>query len=287
VSQALRVTCVVDDAAERGSPFLKEHGLSLLIEKGGQRVLFDTGQSETVLLHNLEQLDINPVTIDAVAISHAHYDHTGGLPALLDRLDAGTPLYAHPDLFRPRFSWQKGGLQLEEPQDVGLALNQEALARRLTMQLGVEPQEILPGLWTTGEISERPEREGKSPYHLMQEGDALVVDAYRDDMALVLDLGEHMALLCGCCHAGLLNTVAHVQRTFGWPIALMAGGLHLTSASPEDLQQICEVLAAMPALQHIYPNHCTGEAAIVALTQKLGPSVVHPFTAGSVCLPGG
>jgi 7,8-dihydropterin-6-yl-methyl-4-(beta-D-ribofuranosyl)aminobenzene 5'-phosphate synthase len=281
VNRALRVTCVVDDAAKHSSPFLKEHGLALLIEKEGRHVLFDTGQSAAVLLHNLHLLDIKPETIDSVAISHAHYDHTGGLPALVEWLGAGTPLYAHPDLFRPRYSWQKEGQRLERPQHVGLVLHRDTLARRFALQLSPEPQEILPGLWTTGEISERPEREGKSEYHLMQEGDALVADEYRDDMALVLQLGEQVALLCGCCHAGLLNTVAHVQRTFAQPIALIAGGLHLASASEGDLQHIGDVLAAMPALQQVYPNHCTGEAAVQALTQELGPSVVHPFPAGS------
>jgi 7,8-dihydropterin-6-yl-methyl-4-(beta-D-ribofuranosyl)aminobenzene 5'-phosphate synthase len=282
MEQAMRVTCVVDDAVGYSTPFWGEHGLALLIEREGRRLLFDTGQSGTVLLHNLALLDIKPEAIDAVAISHAHYDHTGGLSALLRRLGAGTPLYAHPDLFRKRYSRREGRLE-----DVGLVVARDELERRLALRLSVTPQEILPGVWTTGEISERPEAEGKSAYHLMRQGEALVADAYRDDMAMVLDLGDRLALLCGCCHAGLLNTVAHVQRTFETPIALIAGGLHLAGVADDDLGRIGEVLAAMPALQHVYPNHCTGEAAVFALTQRLGPSVVRPFPAGSVYVPNG
>ena len=56
-------------------------------------------------------------------------------------------------------------------------------------------QEMLPGLWTTGEIAERPQAEGKSDYHLMHEGGAPVVGANRDDMALVLDVGDRLVLL--------------------------------------------------------------------------------------------
>jgi 7,8-dihydropterin-6-yl-methyl-4-(beta-D-ribofuranosyl)aminobenzene 5'-phosphate synthase len=280
MEQTVRVICVVDDAVQRSTPFWGEHGLALLIERGGRRLLFDTGQSGTVLLHNLDLLDINLETIDAVAISHAHYDHTGGLPALLGRLRAGTSLYANPDLFRPRYSRREGHLE-----EVGLALSRETLAERLTLRLDAAPQEILPGLWTTGEILERPEAEGKSDYHLMQQGEALVADRYRDDMALVLDLGNRLALLCGCCHAGLLNTVAQVQRTFELPFALIAGGLHLTSASDDELRHIGDVLAAMPALARVYPNHCTGEAAFLSLTQRLGPSVVRPFPAGTIWAP--
>jgi 7,8-dihydropterin-6-yl-methyl-4-(beta-D-ribofuranosyl)aminobenzene 5'-phosphate synthase len=277
MEQPMRVICVVDDAVQRSSPFWGEHGLAILIETEGKRLLFDTGQSGTVLLRNLGLLGVDPGTIDALAISHAHYDHTGGLPALLEHLRPGTALYANPDLFRERFSRKEGQLK-----DVGLRLTREELAGRLALRLGATSQEILPGLWTTGEISARPGAEGKSAYHLMREGGALVADAYRDDMALVLDVGGRLVLLCGCCHAGLLNTVAHVERTFEQPIAIIAGGLHLTSATPEVLQQIGEVLVAMPALERLYPNHCTGESAFVALTQILGPSVVCPCPAGTI-----
>lgn len=273
----MRIVCVVDDAVQRSSPFWGEHGLGFLIETESGRVLFDTGQSGTVLLHNLEVLDVDPATIDALAISHAHYDHTGGLPSLLEHVRPGIPLYAQPDLFRERFSRREG-----EPQAVGLSVTREALAAHLTLRLSAASQEILPGIWTTGEITERPEPEGSSDYHLMREGDALVRDAYRDDMALVLQTGERLVLLCGCCHAGLLNAVAHAERSFERSIAVIAGGLHLASATAEELQHTGDVLSAMPSLQGVYPNHCTGEAAFVALTQILGPSTVRPCPAGTV-----
>jgi 7,8-dihydropterin-6-yl-methyl-4-(beta-D-ribofuranosyl)aminobenzene 5'-phosphate synthase len=88
-------------------------------------------------------------------------------------------------------------------------------------------------------------------------------------------------LLCGCCHAGLLNTLAHVQRTFERPIAAIAGGLHLTSATAEHLKRVGEVLMETESVQRVYPNHCTGETAFVALTLSLGPSIVRPCPAGT------
>ena len=273
----MRVTCVVDDAVQRSSPFWGEHGLAFLIEAEGKRLLFDTGQSGTVLLHNLALLDVDPATIDALAISHAHYDHTGGLEALLGYLRPGTLLYANPDILRERFNRREGKTEV-----VGISMAQEKLTGHFGLVLNAEPQEIIPGIWTTGEISERPEPEGSSKYHLMRDGDALVPDAYRDDMALVLQTGEYLVLLCGCCHAGLLNTLVHVKCLCERPIAVIAGGLHLTSASDDDLRHIGDVLSTMPALQQVYPNHCSGEAAFVALTNILGASVVQPCPAGTV-----
>ena len=273
----MNVTCVIDDAVQRSSPFWGEHGVAFLIETDAGRVLFDTGQSGTVLLHNLDLLGVDPATIDALAISHAHYDHTGGLPALLERVRPATPLYANPDFFRERFSRREG-----EPRSVGLSLTREELAARLALRLNAAPQEIVPGVWTTGKITSRPEPQGSSDYHLVREGDTLVADPYRDDMALVLEMGDRLVLLCGCCHAGLLNTLAHVQRIFERPIVAIAGGLHLTSASADYLRHVGDVLMETESVQRVYPNHCTGEAAFIALTLTLGPSVVRPCPAGTV-----
>jgi 7,8-dihydropterin-6-yl-methyl-4-(beta-D-ribofuranosyl)aminobenzene 5'-phosphate synthase len=273
----MRVTCVVDDAVQRNSPFWGEHGLAFLIETEDAKVLFDTGQSGTVLQHNLQLLEVKPAQVDAVAISHAHYDHTGGLPELLQQARPGTPIHASPELFRGRFAQRDGELK-----EVGLGLSREELAGRMSLVLSPEPQEIISSVWTTGEISERPHPQGSSPSHRMRDGDELVADAYRDDLSLVLQSGDQLMVLCGCCHAGLLNTLEHVQRTFGGSVAVIAGGLHLADTSAEELQHIGQLLAAMPGLQHVYPNHCSGEAAFVALTQILGPSVVSPCPAGSV-----
>ena len=273
----MNVTCVVDDSVRRSSPFWGEHGLAFLIETDAGRVLFDTGQSGTVLLHNLDLLGVDPATIDALAISHAHYDHTGGLPALLERVRPATPLYANPDLFRERFSRREG-----EPRSIGLSLTREELAARLTLALDAAPQEIMPGVWTTGEIASRPEPQGSNDYHLVREGDTFVADPYGDDMALVLKMDDRLVLLCGCCHAGLLNTLAHVQHTFEQPVAVIAGGTHLISIDADHLQRVGKVLVEMESVQRVYLNHCSGETAFHALLLTLGPTIVRPCPAGTL-----
>jgi len=272
----MEVTCVVDNTVERSSPSWGEHGVAFLIEMEDGRVLFDTGQSGTVLMHNMSLLSIDPRTIGAVAISHSHYDHTGGLPALLEHLEPGTALYANRDLFRERYS-MRGGTR----ENVGISLSEETLASRLSLRLDGGEQEMLPGVWTTGEITKRPEKEGRSSSHHMREGDRIVPDRYLDDMAVVLKSNRRLMLICGCCHAGLLNTLAHVERVFGDPVEIIAGGLHLTGASAEELAYISRVLKEQAALKQVYPNHCTGEGAFVALTNTLGSSVVRPCPAGT------
>ncbi len=273
----MEVTCVVDDAVRRNSRFWGEHGVAFLIETEDGRVLFDTGQSGTVLLHNLALMDVEPSSVDALALSHAHHDHSGGLSRMLQHLNADTPLYANPDLFRERYAVRDGQLE-----DVGPAMKRRDLDAGVALVLDLQQREVVPWVWTTGEILERPNFEGRSERHRMRRAGEIVPDAYLDDMSLVLAQDDGLMLLCGCCHAGLLNTLAHVDRMFGQPLRTIAGGLHLTGADDDELAHICDTLAAMPDLEHLYPNHCTGEAAFVALTCSLGPSVVRPCLAGTV-----
>jgi len=269
----MKVTCVVDNAVCDHSTFWGEHGLAFVIETKSGCVLFDAGRSGTVLLHNLELLDVEPKAVNALAISHAHYDHTGGLPALLDQV-AGIPFYAHPDLFRERFSRREESLR-----SVGLPLEKEALAQRLAFQLSAEPTEIVPGVWTTGEITDRTEPEGRSAHHLVRGVEGWEPDPYRDDMALVLETGRGLVVLCGCCHAGLLNTLAHVRRTFGVDITAVAGGTHLLQADEAHLRRVIEVLREL-GVPRLYLNHCTGQRAYVTLAQAFG-EVVAPCPVGT------
>ena len=272
----MKVTCVVDNTVCGTSPFWGEHGLAFLIETESGCVLFDTGWSGTVLLHNLELLGIEPEAINALAISHAHYDHTGGLSALLDQV-GGIPLHAHPNLFRERFSRREGSFK-----SVGLSLEREALEQRLTLQLSAEPTEILPGVWTTGEITDRAEPEGRSAHHLVRGPGGMEgwePDPYRGDMTLVLETEGGLVALCGCCHAGLLNALAHVRRVFGPEIIAVAGGTHLLHADESLLRRVIEVLREL-GVPRLYLNHCTGQRAYVTLAQVFGEKVA-PCPAGT------
>ncbi len=271
-----RIVALVDNAVRRSTAFWAEHGLSFCVEQGGARLLWDTGQSGDVLRHNLDVAGLNLETCDALALSHAHYDHTGGLPFVL-RERPGLPLYAHPEVLTPRFSLREGTYR-----SIGMGMSSEEVAKQADLRLSAEPQEIFPGLWTSGEIVERPEPEGRSAHHFVRRGDTWLPDPYRDDMSLVLETAGGVVVLCGCCHAGLLNTLAHVRRHFGRPIQAVLGGTHLASAGEEYLAHVIGVLQEEYGGMHYYLNHCTGENAFAALWKVFGAGRVHAFPAGSV-----
>ena len=276
-----KITCVVDNAVQPGSLLWGEHGLAFRIEVDQACALFDTGSSESVLLHNLGLIGGCPRGADALILSHAHYDHTGGLAAVLAQ-EPDLPLYASPDLFRPRHARQAG-----EYKSIGLSITQDQLTHLADLRLSEAPLEVLPGMWTTGEIRERPEPEGRSPHHFVAQDNGWVPDPYRDDMSLVLETREGLVIICGCCHAGLLNVLAHVQRTFQRPIVAVLGGTHLMDADEAYLYQIVGELRDTYGSPRMYLNHCTGQRAYVALVNafprkgSIGGDRVSPCPAGT------
>jgi 7,8-dihydropterin-6-yl-methyl-4-(beta-D-ribofuranosyl)aminobenzene 5'-phosphate synthase len=265
----IKLHCMVENSAKRGSALWGEHGLSFWIETPGGQILFDTGQSGDVFVHNEQELGLDLKQIDALAVSHAHYDHTGGFARVLPRMRPNIPLYANPDLFRERFSRYEG-----EYRSIGLRMSREELERHVDLRLSAQPSEIIPGVWTTGEIAERSYFEGRSRGHVVRKGEEWQPDPYQDDLSLVLDGDEGLVVLCGCCHAGLLNTLRHVRHHFeGEKIAAVIGGTHLNSATGEMLDEAVEHLRSTYDSPRLYVNHCTGERAYLALAKAFGDRV--------------
>ena len=262
----MRITCVVDDRAPPESQLRAEHGASFLIEARGRHVLFDTGQTAQVLLHNLAVLGAAPEQVEALVLSHAHYDHMGGLAGLLERLPC-VPLHAHPELFRERFRKTDTG-----PKLVGPAMDRATLEARAGLRLRAGPVEVVPGIWTSGEIAPRPEPEGRSRYHIVRKDGGWTADPYRDDQSLVLDTEEGLVVVCGCCHAGVLNTLSRVRSAFGRDPIAVVGGIHLIHADMPTLDRVVEKLR-----QHgpprLYVGHCTGERGFLALRAAFAGSV--------------
>ena len=270
-----KIICVVDNKALIRTHLKTEHGLAFWIETEYGTVLFDTGQNTEALSHNMSSLNLNVKDIDALAISHAHYDHTGGLEAILPK-HPNLPVYANADVFRLKYSLHDGNYDMS-----GFEFSREDYEQRADWRLSSEPKEIFPSLWTTGEIINRDEPEGRSAGHYVRESGKFVPDPYRDDMSLVLKTQDGLAVICGCCHAGLLNTLFHVERSFEDPIIAVLGGTHLMTADGKLLDHVINVLDKRYSGLLFYLNHCTGDTAIKALANVFGERV-QPFAAGAV-----
>lgn len=270
-----KITCVVNDEAIEGSGLKSEHGLSLWIGMEHKNVLFDSGQSPEVLAHNLHTLGLSPITIDALVFSHAHYDHTGGVAAIFPERTT-IPLYAQSSLFTARYSAKN-----DVYKSIGINIKESDLAHYFYLKLSDEPVEVAHNLWTTGAIVERYEPMGASKDHFVHSEAGWEHDHYQDDLSLVLKTAAGNVLICGCCHAGLLNTLFQAEKTFGGPFIAVVGGTHLLSAGDEYLDHIIAEFEERSPQCRFYLNHCTGKYAIERMTDRMGERV-QLFKAGSV-----
>ena len=151
----------------------------------------------------------------------------------------------------------------------------DALAQLADLHLSADPVEVLPGVWTTGEIHERPELEGRGADLFVPDGEGWRPDPYQDDLSMVLETAQGLVVVFGCCHAGLLNTLAHVTRTFGrQPIAVL-GGTHLVSAEGAALQHVVDVLRNSYPRMRLYPDHCTANGPMWRWPVPLATMSIH------------
>ncbi len=270
-----KITCVVDNNAAEKTGLQHEHGLSFWIETEDGKIIFDTGQTSAVFARNLGLLNLKIQDATALALSHAHYDHTGGLEVALTQ-NEHLKIYAHSDLFQPRYSFREG-----EYRSIGIAITEEELSSRAELHLSDAPQEILPNLWTTGEIFPRPEAEGRSAHHFIRVDGKWQPDPYRDDLSLVLQTSVGLVVICGCCHAGLLNTLLYVQQHFSGPIISILGGTHLRSAREAALKHVAKTLETRYPDAELYLNHCTGKESHAFLANRFGERV-KAFPAGAM-----
>jgi 7,8-dihydropterin-6-yl-methyl-4-(beta-D-ribofuranosyl)aminobenzene 5'-phosphate synthase len=274
MSDRMRITVLVENTAGRADVGA-EHGLAVLIEAGGHRVLFDTGQSDLVV-RNAKAMGVTLAPLDAICCSHGHYDHTGGLSAV--RIEApDTPVYLHAAARRERYSIRQG-----TARRVGMPANvRDVLDERPELIRETDgPVEVAPDLWLTGPIPRRADFEDVGgPFFLDEAGRQ--PDAIDDDQAIYW-IGENgVVLVVGCAHAGVVNTIDFVRELTGdLPLQAVVGGMHLRSASEHRLSRTAEALGRLGDAR-VAPGHCTGEAATSYLSERLGDRV-YPIRCGDV-----
>ena len=273
---SVKVTVVVDNGVPINSPkpFLGEHGLSMLLEVDGQRILLDTGQTGTVI-HNLGLMGVSPASLDSIVISHGHYDHTGGLPHVLERAGKRLPVFVHEQAFGEKYSDSRG-----ERRFVGVPHRREKLvALGADWRLVNEPLALLPGVWLSGSVPRTTDFEVGDAH--LRAGDAACgcdcQDPLTDDMALFFRTPKGLVVVSGCTHSGLVNVVRHglaitgCSRLHGW-----IGGTHL---GPVGEMQQSETLAELLQLapDFVAANHCTGFAMMANLSVAFGARFIPAF----------
>ena len=280
--RSLRLSVVVEDSVSMENPNLvAKHGLSFLIEaetKDSKRLtlMMDTGPSPDIMLHNMESMDINPQNIDLIVLSHGHYDHTGGLLEVLGKIGRQTLVVAHPKIFDLKLR-NKPILRL-----IGSPFGFSDVERAGGVMLCARnPVAIGEGIVTSGEIAHETPLERVEEFWTV-DGGLFVDDAIVDDQALLVNLeNKGLAVITGCAHAGIINTIRHAQKVMGIDkVYAVIGGFHLAHADDERIAAtIRELVGLNPMI--IRPCHCTGFKAVRQLIEAFGDRCL-PLRTGDI-----
>jgi 7,8-dihydropterin-6-yl-methyl-4-(beta-D-ribofuranosyl)aminobenzene 5'-phosphate synthase len=259
-----------------------QHGLSFLVTVfvGGRRhsLLLDTGATVAGAAHNLRALGVDPQGIEAIILSHGHFDHTTGLNGLAEELSLLPPLVLHPDCWLKRRVAVPG----QEPRQLPTTSEDMVRAAGFDLVERREPSLLFDGaLLVTGEIERTTEFEQGMPLHqALRDGEWVPDPLILDDQALAVDVsGKGLAVITGCGHAGIVNTVRYARKLTGVErVHAIIGGFHLATSPLENvIWPTIEALAGF-APEVIVPTHCTGWRA----THAIAAAFPEAFIQGSV-----
>ena len=252
---------------------LAEHGLSCLLKvhKGAEEhvVLLDAGVSATCFFHNARVLNVDLSRIEAVVLSHGHFDHFGALLEFLDKAAKGMPVILHPDAFLQRslnipITGRRVGFpRLDEValEEAGAVLHRGKEASTLASDL----------ILISGEVPRVTDFEKGFPWAEAKIGGSWVVDPLHDDQGIAVKVkGKGLVVIGGCSHAGIINTVKHCQAaTQTSKVHAILGGFHLTGPIFEPIigPTIDEMKKIGP--DFVMPMHCTGWQAINQFAKEM------------------
>lgn len=279
----------------------EEFGLSLLIKSGESKILFDMGAS-SLFADNAEVMGIDLGEVDCAVLSHAHYDHGGGLETFLrcnrtaeiflgresdglyfGNIGARLPLALHPFLYPlvAKSEW------FSRP----IGLNREVLAGSAERLVYVDGcREIRKNFFLLTDIAKDYDIPEGNRYLLVKKDGHLQPDTFVHELIMVVREADGLVLFTGCGHGGILNMLKTVGSHFsGERIKAVVGGFHLSlqpgrprcSGTRADIEHIADELAATGA-DRVVTGHCTGDDACAILKEKLGEKLIC-FATGSVC----
>ncbi len=223
----------------------------------------DTGQG-LGLTANAKVLNVNLSDIRKIVLSHGHYDHTGGLDAFAGQ-KSPLQIYAHPDVFRPKFKSKDEGEK--EERFIGLKHSPASLESHLNakVHLLTDFTEISEGIYFSGQIPRVTNFEQNDKKLLIRKEDRFVPDPLTDDAALLIETGSGPVILTGCAHSGIVNIMQHFSKMTGHKaFHAVIGGTHLGFLnSDHQLEKTMDAFDAYQ-LKLIAVSHCTGNEAAAA-----------------------
>lgn len=284
----LRIITLSDNVNTGHTDVEAEFGLSVLIQKGDTQLLFDTGKGGK-FVDNARKMNVDLNTVKSILLSHAHYDHCGGLMRYLNEFGAeGRTLYIKDCFFegaKDKCYDDAIGVKLDFTNGtpgyfgVGIDFTAEQLTEKglKINYLTENMMKIADGITAYGSFTRVP----LDPKMQVKVDDThFWVDNFDEELAVAIDTSKGLVIITGCSHTGVVNIVKEIQQRSGKNVYAVIGGYHLLDSTEKQIQD-CINLFKKLGIKHLGLAHCIGPVARKMFLEQL-PELTYINSAGSV-----
>jgi 7,8-dihydropterin-6-yl-methyl-4-(beta-D-ribofuranosyl)aminobenzene 5'-phosphate synthase len=266
---------VLYDAFGKTSAMRKDWGFSALIEYGGKRILFDTGNNADIFAHNVEAKGVDLRQLDFAVVSHRHGDHTSGLNHLL-KVNPSVKIYA------PQENFGVFGAALPGT----FYRRNESLPADTRYFDGRPPETLRFGSpWPEAHFTWIAKTTEVAPgFHLILLNGTWGVDLEVKEISLAIDTPDGIVLVVGCSHPTIEKIIEAAKATLNKPVHLVLGGTHLLPARDDQIGSIAASLRDTWSVRYIAPTHCTGEPAFAILKDAFADRYIYAGLGTTVLL---
>lgn len=258
----LCITALMDNKPTEHKALIAEHGLSLYVEYNGRRILFDCGSGANPQ-SNAHRLGVDLKNLDAVILSHSHYDHAAGFRDLTENGLGSRELYTGPNFFEPKYA--RNGVRYT---NLACGFDRDFLTQHQIRHhevCGLE--ELCAGVWLISGFPRIHPFETIPGRFVRRTADGFVTDDFGDEVCMALEINGGLAVLVGCSHPGILNMMTQVSALLDKPIRAVFGGTHLVEADGTRIDTTVSRLQEM-GLEILGLSHCSGDAADCAICAR-------------------
>lgn len=233
-----------------------EFGLSILIRDNEKELLFDTGQTG-LFFDNFEKLNILIHNIKNIALSHSHYDHTGGLKKFIENSKKDFTLYLTSNFFQEKYR-----IKDNIKEFLGNNFNLEYLKdNNINIKYINNGFKFSENITFFTDFKRFFDFEPPANQYFRKIGDSFILDQMEDELIIGIDTPKGLILICGCSHIGICNIIENITMQTKKNIYGIIGGLHLSRASDKRIEKTAQYFLAKN-IKFLAVSHCTGEKAL-------------------------
>lgn len=258
----IKITTLIEDTSE-DSKLKCEHGLSIYIETPSCNILFDTGSTGD-FVYNAKTLGIDLNKTNYMILSHAHYDHCGGVRKFFDEVLYYPEVYVNKYFFQNSNKFKMLGDNSYKYLGIDFGENYFSEKNIPINYLQEDVFQLEPSIYLCGNFNKKTTCELQNDGMLIKKGDSYVQDTFKEEIALVMHTNKGLVVLLGCSHVGVIGMLESIERRLNKNIYAILGGTHLINADEKKIEKVIKKLESMN-IKLIGVSHCTGELAINSL----------------------